>query len=87
MTSARGFTFAATMRVIDRVHRDTAIVRALSHPSLTTGFTERNIFVIAVAYCADSRHAIRRDTPYFTRREFQKGDLAFTRNQLGLSSR
>src|SRR5665213_4424513 len=40
MASARGLAFAATVRVIDRVHRNAAVMRALAHPALAAGFTQ-----------------------------------------------
>ena len=49
MASARCLAFAAAVRVIDRIHRNAAVVRALAHPALASRFAERNVFVIAVA--------------------------------------
>jgi hypothetical protein len=54
------FAFAAAVRVIDRIHRNAAIVRALAQPALAPGLAERNVFVIDVAHLPDGRHAIGR---------------------------
>src|SRR6185503_17789005 len=49
VTPAGRFAFTAAMRVIDRVHRNAAIVRAPAEPAASACFAERNVFVIAVA--------------------------------------
>ena len=46
------------MRVIDRVHRNAAIVRALAHPTLAAGFAEADVFVFDVTNLTDGRGAI-----------------------------
>src|SRR6266700_3695416 len=56
MPPARSLAFAPAVRVIDRVHRNAAIVRALAHPALAPGFAQRNILMIAVADRPDRRH-------------------------------
>ena len=84
MTAAGRFAFAAAVRVIDRVHRNAAVVRALAQPALASGLTQRNVFVIAVADHADRRHAVGRNAPHFARRQLQQRHRAFARNQLRL---
>src|SRR5579863_4340242 len=70
--AARSFTFAAAMRMIDRVHRNAAIVRALAQPALTSRLAERNVFVIAVADNADRRHTFGGNAANFTGRQLQE---------------
>src|SRR5262245_34351846 len=47
--SARGFSFAAAERMIDRVHRDAAHVRPQPEPAAAPGLTDRHVLVIEVA--------------------------------------
>ena len=71
IAAARSFTFAAAVRVIDRVHRDAANVRPHSLPARAAGFTERNIFVLDVADLSDGRATHNRHAPNFARRHAQ----------------
>jgi hypothetical protein len=41
-----GLPFTAAMRVVDRIHHDTADMRTLSHPTDPPGFSDGNVFVI-----------------------------------------
>src|ERR1700760_4445012 len=65
MTSTRRFTFTTTMRGIDRVHLDAAIVRQASEPARTTGLTQRNVFMLHIADLPDRRHALERHAADF----------------------
>jgi ribosomal protein S19 len=84
MASARGLTFTTAVRVIDRVHRDAAIVRHLPQPAGFTGLAERNVFMFDVANLADGRHAFHLHAANFARRQFQQCVFGFARNQLCL---
>ena len=66
MTSARGFTFTTTVRVIDRVHRDTADLRTPALPAAAACFTKRFVLVLGVADLSDGRHADDGDAANFT---------------------
>src|SRR5204863_4812228 len=44
ITTTGCFSFATTMRMVDRIHRHAAHVRANALPARATGLTERNIF-------------------------------------------
>ena len=48
MTTARGATLAAAVRVVDRVHRDAAVVRALAEPAIAARLAERDVHVVGV---------------------------------------
>src|SRR5215218_1032367 len=54
---ARGTAFAAAMRVVDRVHGDAAIVRALAEPALAAGLAEIDIAVVRVGHRTHRRQA------------------------------
>src|SRR5436190_10882215 len=49
ITPARGFSFATTVRMIDRVHRHAAHMRAQATPARSPRLAERNVFVLDVA--------------------------------------
>src|SRR5438045_5896226 len=57
MTPARGAALTAAMRMIDRVHRDAAVMRHASHPALAAGLADRDVHVIGIRHRADGRHA------------------------------
>src|SRR5436305_12587544 len=57
MTAARGAAFAAAVRVIDRVHRDTAVMRHAPLPALPASLADRDVHVIGVRDRAHRRHA------------------------------
>src|SRR5881227_1035879 len=57
MPSARGTALAAAMRMIDRVHRDAAIVRHAAHPAFAARLADRDVHVIGIRDRADGRHA------------------------------
>src|SRR4051812_7759057 len=48
MASTRGLTFTTTVRVIHRIHGDSAIVRLLAGPAGPARLAQRNVFVIDI---------------------------------------
>src|ERR1043165_1845601 len=58
VTAARGAAFAAAVRVIDRVHRNAAVVRTAAEPALAAGLADRGVHVVRVRHRADRRHAL-----------------------------
>ena len=63
-----GLALTATVRVVDRVHRDTAHARALAEPAIAAGLAERLLVVVAVADLADGGAALRVDQAESRRR-------------------
>ena len=49
MATTRGLTFATTVRVVDRVHGDTASLGAYALPAVTAGLTNLDELVLGVA--------------------------------------
>src|SRR5579862_2778396 len=78
---------ATAMRMVDRVHRDSAHVTALAEPSRAPGLADRNIFMIEIADLADGRAAIRLYHPLFARRQLEQRHLALFGHQLRLHTR
>src|SRR6202012_4017509 len=52
MTAARGAAFAAAVRMVDRVHGDTAVMRLAAEPAVTTGLADRDVHVVRVGHRA-----------------------------------
>src|SRR5580693_5679395 len=57
MAATGSLAFTATVRMIDRVHRNAAIVRPLPQPPRTSGFADGNVFMSEIAHLANRRHA------------------------------
>src|ERR1700712_3092982 len=76
-----GAAFAAAVRVIDRVHRDTTNRRADTLPALRTGLAVLAQVVFFVGGLADGGAAVDVDLADFTRTQPKLGVGAFTRHQ------
>src|SRR5579864_2801800 len=61
MPPARSLALTTAMRMVNRVHRNAAIVRPLAQPSRSSRFADRDVLVIDISYLADGRHAILRN--------------------------
>src|SRR4029078_12690479 len=77
-----GAAFAATVRVIHRVHRRAANGRADTAPALRTGFAALAQIVFGVAHLADRGAAVGRHLAHLAGAQTQRGVRAFTRDQL-----
>src|SRR6516165_11223723 len=53
MTAARGTPFTTTMGVVDRVHRDPAIVRLAAEPAIAAGLAKIGVHVVGVRHRTD----------------------------------
>src|SRR5579871_1553235 len=84
---ALGATLAATMRMVNRIHRNAAHVPALAEPSAAAGLADGDIFMLDVADLADSPAAFREHHPLLPRGKLQQRHLAFFGHQLRLRSR
>src|SRR5689334_4970861 len=82
MAAARSLAFAATERVIDRVHRDAAHVRTLAHPALAAGLADRHVLVIDVADLADGCKALDADVAELAGRHLHRGVEPFLGHHL-----
>src|ERR1039458_3703474 len=69
--SAGSLAFAATVRMIHRVHGDAAVVRHLAQPAFPSGLAQRDVLVVHVAHLADRRHAVERHAADFSGRQLQ----------------
>jgi hypothetical protein len=80
-------SFATTMRVVDRIHDDTANMRASPLPSGPTGLANTNIFMVRIANLPDRRHASRKNPTHFARPEPYLNILAIAAHDLSRSTR
>src|SRR5678816_166375 len=78
--------FAAAVRMIDRVHRDTAVDRLSPHPPLAAGLANGDVLVLQVSHLADGRAAFQVNLPDFTRRQLDLDVGAFLGQHLGGSA-
>src|SRR4051812_18991316 len=78
-----GLALTATVRVVDRVHRDAADGRALALPPHAAGLAPVDVGLLGVADLADRGAAAQVDHPHLTRGHPQRGVLALLGQQLG----
>ena len=81
MTTATRATLAAAHRVVDGVHGDATLVRALAEPAIAAGLAERDVLVVEVRDLADGRAAVEVDLADLRRRQANLGVLAVLRHQ------
>jgi hypothetical protein len=86
VTSARGLTFTTTVRVVDRVHRDTAVGRANTLPAIASGLADGDVLVVCIANLADGRHAFDEDLAGLARGQLEERVVAFLGDELNLSA-
>src|SRR5580700_10073108 len=82
MAAAGSLAFAAAMRMIDGVHRNSTVMRTPTRPAHTPCLADRNVLVIGVTDLSDRRHAVLQDFPRFARRQLDQRVVAFLRHQL-----
>src|SRR6201996_296393 len=67
VTAARGAAFAAAVRMVDRVHRDAAVMRLAPEPAIAAGLADRNIHVVRIGHRTDGRRAAAVNQTLFAR--------------------
>ena len=82
MTATRGLALAAAMRVVDRVHGNTAVRRPDPAPSAGACLTQGDIFVVGIAHLANSCHAVHEHAASLTGGQLQQRVVAFLCDQL-----
>src|SRR5688572_29074195 len=82
MTATGCLAFAAAQRVIDRVHRHTAVVRLLSTMTSPAGFADRDVLVLDVSHATDRRVAANVNLPHLTGGKSEGRPLALTGHEL-----
>src|SRR5690606_7793024 len=84
MTATRGATLTTTVRVVDRVHGDTAVVRTLAAPAGAARLTIVDVGVFRVGNSADRCEAGTVDDTLLTRVEAQDCRALVTTDQLSV---
>src|SRR3954466_7750632 len=82
VTAARGLALTAAERVIDRVHRHAADVRADAQPPAAAGLADRDVLVVEITDLPDRRVALDVDLARLARRHLDRGVLAFLGHHL-----
>src|SRR5205823_4176541 len=82
VTTARALALTATKRVVHRVHGDTTGVRPLALPTRPARLSDRDETGLAVADRTYRGAAVDRHAPHFRRRQPQRRELTFLRDQL-----
>src|ERR1035438_6720544 len=86
MTAARGPAFAAAVRMVYRVHGDSAVGRADALPAVASCLADGHILMIRIAHLANRRHALGQHLAGLTRGQLQQGVIALLGHQLRLGS-
>src|SRR3954451_4414667 len=73
---------ATAVRVVDRVHRRAARLRALAQVTRAAGLADSDVLVVGVANGADGRTAVRRDQSHLTGVEAQRCRTGLLRDEL-----
>src|SRR6478752_3649901 len=81
VTSTGRLALTTTVRVVDRVHRDTAHGRADALPALAAGLAPVDVRLLGVADLADGRAAARVDVADLARGQTQLGVRAVLRDE------
>src|SRR4051794_20473415 len=82
MAPRRGGSLAAAVRVVDRVHRRAARLRAHAHVALAAGLADLDVLVVGVADRADGRAALGPDQAHLARRQPERRHVAVLGHEL-----
>src|SRR5712664_4662902 len=86
MTAAGGTAFAAAVRMIDRVHRDAAVMRLAAEPAIATGLADRNIHVIRVRHRSDGPGAAAVNQALLARVQTNNHVILVAADELGVGA-
>ena len=87
MAATRSTTLATTVRVIDRVHCNAAVMRTLANPAAAASLAECLIFVVEIADLSNRGVAFNLHLANFSAWELEEAEFSFFRNHLGLCAR
>src|SRR5439155_9442481 len=86
MPATGGPPFAAAMRMVDRIHRHTAIVRPPAHPALAAGLADRDVHVVGIRHRPDRAHAAAADQALLGRIESHDDVVAVATHDLRIGA-
>src|SRR5829696_2396225 len=84
VAAAGGAAFAAPVRVVDRVHGDAAIVRALAEPAVAAGLADRAVHVVRVRHRPDGAEALAVNLALLARVQAQRDVTLVAGDNLGV---
>src|SRR6266566_2213311 len=87
MAAALRLALAATVRMVDGVHRGAADGRALAAPAATAGLAVGDVLVVDIADLADGRPARQRNAAHLARGKAQDAVTLILRDQLDARAR
>ena len=82
LAANRGAALAAAVRMVVRVHRYAAVLRANTEPAVTASLTDRDVLVFEIADLADRGAAIDVHLAELTRRHAEECIIAFLSHEL-----
>src|SRR4051812_10740439 len=85
MTAARGLAFTTAERMVDRVHRDAAVMRLPAQPAHAAGLAVVDVLVVRVRDRADGGDALGAHHAQLARREAQLGVARVLADQLRIA--
>src|SRR5690606_31511826 len=86
MAAAGGPTFSATVRMVDRVHRDAAHRRPDAEPAAAARLADGSVLVVRIGHGADRRHAACRNHAQLARAQPQLCVPRILADQLGVGT-
>ena len=86
MTATRGLALTTTVRVVDRVHHDTADRRALAEVALAASLGEHLVHVVRVGHGADGCQAAVHHHAKLAGGQLDLGVSTIAANQLGIGA-
>src|ERR1700760_690235 len=86
VAAARGAAFAAAVRMVDRVHRHTAVVRLAAEPAITAGLADRDVHVVGVRHRADGAGAAAVNQTLFARIQAHDHIVLVATDHLGIGA-
>jgi len=78
--------FATAMRMVDRIHHNSANCRPFTHVPRSSCFSDSYVLMIEIAHLADGRNALDIHQSRLTRRQLDLRIAALFRNQLRCGS-
>src|SRR3954465_14900905 len=87
MATARGTPFPTAVRMVDRVHRNAAVVRLAAQPTVAAGLADRRVHVIRVRHRADRAAATAVHQALFARVQADDHVVLVPTDELGIGTR
>src|SRR5450755_1212096 len=87
MPTARSLALTAAVRMVDRIHRYSAVIRTLAQPPRASRLADGYVLVIKIADLPDRRHAVLRNLAGLARRQLHQRVFCLFGDQLRRAAR